>query len=256
MAGQTHSADARILNQRTLEKDHKRLAALLRPGVSVLDIGCGTGAITAGIARVAARVVGVDRDAALIAEARASHTAENLTFIVGDLLEFEIEERFDIVNAARVLQWIGDPRAAVLRMAKLAKPRGMVIALDYNHLEHRLDPQPPQEFVRFYHAFLCWRGWHGWDNRMGHNLPALFGAAGLRWVTSTVEDEVTETSLWPHVLESLGPQMVTEGAISEGERREAMEAMREYCATALHTQTLALRAVVGYRTGSRPRVKL
>ena len=67
---------------------------------------------------------------------------------------------------------------------------------------------------------------------------------------------MTETSLWPHVLESIGPQMVTEGAISEGERTEAMEAMREYCATELHTQTLALRAVVGYRTGSRPRVKL
>jgi len=247
MAGQTHTADARVLNQRTLEKDHKRLAALLRPGVSVVDIGCGTGAITAGIARVAARVVGVDRDAGLIAQARASHTAANLSFMEGDVLALDLEERFDIVNAARVLQWIADPGTAVRRMAELAKPGGIVIALDYNHAENRLEPAPPPEFDVFYQAFLDWRAGHGWDNCMGDHLLGLFAAAGLEGVSSTVEDEVTETSLWPHVLESLGPQMVMEGALSEVERMEALEGMREYCATALRVQTLTLRAVTGLR---------
>jgi SAM-dependent methyltransferase len=247
MSGQSHTSDARVLSRRTLEKDHRRLAALLRPGVSVLDIGCGTGAITAGIASVCGRVIGIDRDAAMIEQARASYTASNLSFSVGDILGFAVDERFDIVNAARVLQWIGDPGGAVRRMAECAKPGGTVVALDYNHEENRLDPAPPGEFDRFYQAFLDWRASHGWDNRMGDRLPALFAAAGLGEISSTIEDEVTATSLWPHVLETLGPQMVAEGAMSEAGRARAMQALRDYCGTILRAQTLVLRAVAGIR---------
>jgi len=244
MSGQTHTADTRVLNQRTLEKDHRRLAALLRPGVSVLDIGCGTGAITAGIARVAGRGVGIDRDSNLIAQARALHPAGNLSFVADDVFRFETDERFDIVNAARLLQWIDEPGAAVRRMAQLTTAGGMVVALDYNHAENRLEPQP-REFARFYQAFLDWRAAHGWDNRMGDYLPQLFEAAGLKDISSTVEDEVTATSLWPHVLETLGPQMVAEGALREDER---LAALASFGLTDLRTQTLVLRAVTGIRS--------
>ena len=51
MSIQTHRSDPQVLNRRTLEIDHRVLAGVLRPGMSVLDVGCGTGAITAGIAR-------------------------------------------------------------------------------------------------------------------------------------------------------------------------------------------------------------
>ncbi|MFN0104567.1 MAG: class I SAM-dependent methyltransferase [Bryobacteraceae bacterium] len=245
MPGQTHTADARVLNQRTLEKDHKRLAALLQPGVSVLDIGCGTGAISAGIARACGegRVVGMDRDVALLDQARRMHPAANLSFVHGDVLTLAVEETFDIVNAARVLQWVSDPGGAVLRMAAAAKPGGLVIALDYNHADNRMEPPPPCAFQRFYEAFLHWRATRGWDNRMGDHLPALFAAAELREISSTIEDEVSANSLWPNVLETLGPQMVAEGAMSEPERAGAMEALYDYCGE----QTLVLRAVAGTR---------
>ena len=49
MSLQPHTSDARILDRRTLERDHRRLAELLKPGMAVLDVGCGTGAITAGL---------------------------------------------------------------------------------------------------------------------------------------------------------------------------------------------------------------
>ncbi len=53
----------RILNTRTLHNAHPRLAERLIPGLRVLDIGCGTGTITRGIAEAVAphgEVVGVD----------------------------------------------------------------------------------------------------------------------------------------------------------------------------------------------------
>jgi len=191
--------------------------------------------------------MGVDRDATLIEQARALHVAENLTFAVADVLADEIEERFDIVNAARVLQWIDDRETAIRRMAGLTKPGGLVVVLDYIHEENRLFPAPPPEFERFYRAFLDWRAGHGWDNRMGDSLPALLAISGLTEITSTIEDELTETSIWPHVLETLGPRMVAEGALTQMELLSATESLRRYCETAIRSQTLVLRAVTGVR---------
>jgi ubiquinone/menaquinone biosynthesis C-methylase UbiE len=52
-----------ILDQRTLEAAYRPLAALITPGMAVLDVGCGTGAITVGMAARAGgtgTVIGID----------------------------------------------------------------------------------------------------------------------------------------------------------------------------------------------------
>src|SRR5437868_1658805 len=77
------------LNPRNLREDNRYLAELLVPGMSVLDIGCGTGTITRGIAEAVApseHVVGFDINEALLAEARRMHSdIPNLSFVAGDL---------------------------------------------------------------------------------------------------------------------------------------------------------------------------
>ena len=67
---------AAILDARSLASAHRRLAALLAPGLTVLDAGCGTGAITRGIAEAVGRherAVGVDVNTGMIEKARAAH---------------------------------------------------------------------------------------------------------------------------------------------------------------------------------------
>src|SRR4051794_30712082 len=112
MSAQTHRSDPAVLNRRTLERDHAVLAGLLRPGMAVLDVGCGTGAITAGIARAVepgGRVVGVDRDAALLDVARREHASlHNLSWENLDAVELSYDACFDIATAARALQWMAD----------------------------------------------------------------------------------------------------------------------------------------------------
>ena len=56
-----HPGTDKLLDERSLAADNAALAALLCPGLTVLDVGCGTGAITRGIANARSRA---DRSAA------------------------------------------------------------------------------------------------------------------------------------------------------------------------------------------------
>src|SRR2546425_10056022 len=104
-----------ILDARSLATAHRRLAALLSPGLAVLDVGCGTGAITRGIAEAVGRdgrAVGVDVNAAMIEKARAAPGGvPGLSFEVADAGALPFDTAFDIVTAARVLQWLAGPPA-------------------------------------------------------------------------------------------------------------------------------------------------
>lgn len=254
MAGQTHQSDPRILNKRTLERNHRRLVGLLRPGISVLDVGCGTGAITAGIARAvgpSGRVVGIDRDESLLQLAREQHHGvKNLSFEPCDVLSLSYENIFDIVTSARALQWVIDPAAAVVRMQRATRPGGYIVVLDYNHDNNSWEPDPPASFRRFYRSFLEWRKANGWNNRMADSLSDLFRAAGIKDIEIHPEDEIAtsadpDSSLWTHVIESLGPKIVAEGFLSEPQRLAAERDFRDWIVGALQKQTLQMRTVVG-----------
>lgn len=251
---------AAILDARSLPTAHRRLAALLRPGLAVLDVGCGTGAITRGIAeRVApgGRAVGVDVNAPFIEAARRAHgRVPGLTFEVADAYRLPFDGAFDIVTAARVLQWLAAPLAALRGMARAAKPGGMVLVLDFNHEKVDWTPEPPASMRRFYAAFLAWRVAAGMDNALANRLAALFRDAGLREVMVTPQHDATRrgepdfdsrAGIWAEVAATRGRQMVEDGAITEAERAAAeaeyREWVRERCAT--HTQYLL--AVEGVR---------
>lgn len=236
MHAQSHRSDPRILGRRTLRRDHRCLAELLQPGFSVLDVGCGTGAITAGIAKAVGPqgdVVGIDRDEALLELARTEHgTLPNLQFECGDATALRFHSQFDIVTAARTLQWIAEPALAILQMKQATKSVGMLVVLDYNHVSNEWEPDPPGEFKRFYSAFLAWRRTHGWDNEMADHLPDLFRSAGLVDVKSRVQDEFVErggpdfaerAALWSEVIENVRGQLATGGFCTDFQLEEARE---------------------------------
>ncbi|MBL8174500.1 MAG: methyltransferase domain-containing protein [Bryobacterales bacterium] len=255
---QTHQSDPRILNRRTVERDHRGLVEHLRPGMQVLDAGCGTGSITAGIARLIGpegTATGVDRDASLLEIAQREHGAvPGLRFAQQDLLQLPYVSQFDLVTAARVVQWIAEPPAALGGMRKAAKAGGVVVVLDYNHVENRWFPEPPEAFGRFYAAFLEWRAANGWRNRMATELPELFREAGIEVLRIENSDEVAvrgeagfagAVGMWAEVAESLGPKIVEAGYLTEERRQEAVEAYRGWAAEGLERQALCLRTVSG-----------
>jgi SAM-dependent methyltransferase len=224
--------------------------------MAVLDVGCGTGAITAGIVKAVGPggcVIGIDRDPGLLDAARGDHEhVPNLRFVRGDATSLPFRARFDIVAAARTLQWISEPLRAVIAMKEAARPGGRIVVLDYNHNANSLRPAPPAAFRHFYQAFLGWRRAHGWDNDMADHLPELLRAAGLTGVTSHVQDDVTDrqdpefagkTAIWSHVIDNVGAQIVAAGFLTEGEYRDASRVYTQWRQTDLVEQRLSMRGV-------------
>ena len=198
-------------------------------------------------------MVGIDRVEVLIQLARAEYTMlPNLRFECGDATKLTFRAQFDIVTAARTLQWIAEPALAVSKMKQAAKSSGVLVVLDYNHSNHEWRPDPPAKFKLFYKAFLAWRHTNRWDNEMADHVPDLFQAAGLVDIKSRVQDEAVErgepefakrAGLWSEVIESLGTQLVTAGSCTEFQLAEARESYLAWVKTELVRQTLVMRAI-------------
>jgi SAM-dependent methyltransferase len=249
-----------ILDTRSLAMDHRRLAELLVPGLAVLDVGCGTGAITRGIAEAVGpggQVVGIDVNAGFIDEARRRHAGvRHLSFDVADVRALRRSATFDVVNASRVLQWLAQPQTALDAMVAATRPGGRVVVLDYNHEKIVWGPTPPASMLRFYDAFRSWRAEAGMDNAIADHLAARFADAGLESIVVSAEHETTRrgepdfairAGIWTDVAATRGHQMVADGAIDEVTRARAETEYRRWIAGSAQSQTMYLLAVDGRR---------
>ncbi len=106
----------------------KGLVELLapKPEERILDLGCGTGALTAEIAACGAEVFGIDRSADMIAEARKKFPA--LRFEVIDARELSFAGEFDAVFSNAVLHWIREPERIMTGVEKALRPGGRFVA--------------------------------------------------------------------------------------------------------------------------------
>ncbi len=98
----------------------------VQPGERVLDLGCGTGHLTARIAAAGAEVVGIDSSAAMVEQARRSYP--DLRFEVADARDFSFAEPFDAVFSNAVLHWITEPERVVACVRRALRPSGRFVA--------------------------------------------------------------------------------------------------------------------------------
>jgi len=108
----------------------------LSPGQRWLDVGCGTGALSECILRLAAarEVVGIDPSAAFVAYVREHVTNTGVRFEVGDAQELPYEEgAFDAVVSGLVLNFVPEPHKGVAEMARVARSGGTVAAYVWDY---------------------------------------------------------------------------------------------------------------------------
>jgi SAM-dependent methyltransferase len=107
-------------------------AAAAKPGEKVLDVGCGTGATTAELARAVGpegHVLGVDISEPLIGAAR-EHRLGNATFALGDAATHPFEAAsVDLVFSRFGVMFFGDPAAAFKNLRRALKPLGRIVFL-------------------------------------------------------------------------------------------------------------------------------
>ena len=97
-----------------------------QPGEQIIDLGCGTGQLTEKIAATGAKVVGLDSDRAMIAQAQSNYP--NIQFQVADATHFELEKPADAIFSNAVLHWVTDAATAASQIAKSLKPGGRFVA--------------------------------------------------------------------------------------------------------------------------------
>ncbi len=95
-------------------------------GERIMDLGCGTGHLTAKIAETGAHVVGVDRSPEMIRQAREKYPA--LRFEVMDAREISLDETLDAVFSNATLHWIKEPERVISGIKKLLRPGGRFVA--------------------------------------------------------------------------------------------------------------------------------
>lgn len=103
------------------------LLELLRPqaGERILDLGCGTGHLTAKLAESGAIVTGLDSSVSMIAQARQNFPS--LKFVLADARNFQFDEPFDAVFSNAALHWIHDAVAVMRCVAAVLRPGGRFV---------------------------------------------------------------------------------------------------------------------------------
>lgn len=121
----------------------------LRPGLTVLDVGCGPGTITADLAALVApgRVTAVETTEEILSQAAgvaAERGLDNVGFTVADVhaLDFP-DDSFDVVHAHQVLQHVGDPVQALREMRRVCRPGGVVAVRDSDYAAMAWYPEVP-----------------------------------------------------------------------------------------------------------------
>jgi len=247
-----------ILDRRSLADSHRQLASLVLPGMRVLDVGCGTAAITVDVADIVGTrgmAVGTDINQALLVQAKErQYSKPQLHIVRADIFAMPFGQAFDIVTAARVLQWLANPAEALSALSRAVRRGGILLVLDYDHEQIAWTPSPPPSMQRFYAAFLSWRAGAGFDNAVAGKLPAMFDRVGAVDVTLTPQPEctrrddgdfVTRAGIWADVAATRGHQMVRDGILSEAERSAAEREYRAWVATDAESMTLHLAAAHG-----------
>jgi len=97
-----------------------------RAGERIMDLGCGTGHLTAQIAESGAQVTGVDRSAEMVAAARLAYP--NLKFEVSDARNLAYREEFDAVFSNATLHWIHEPEQVLQGVWRALRSGGRFVA--------------------------------------------------------------------------------------------------------------------------------
>lgn len=227
-----HESVLRSHTWRTAENSAAYLLPHLQPGMSLLDVGCGPGTITADLALLVApgAVVGIDASSDVVAQAArdaAGSGVSNLRFEVADLFALEYADAsFDVVHLHQVLQHLSDPVEALVALRRVLAVDGVLAARDSDYSAFTWAPADPL-LDRWMELYLAVTDRNGHDARIGPKLMGLALSAGFAsvevssstWTYADPESRAWWGGLWADRVRfsRLGEQAVAYGLSTTSE---------------------------------------
>ncbi len=216
--------------------------ASVRDGQRVLDVGCGTGALTGElVARLGpAAVAAIDPSESFVAATQTRYPGVDVRRASAERLPFP-NEAFDAALAQLVVHFMHDPVAGLAEMGRVTRPDGVVAACVWDHGGHAgplrlfwdaartLDPAVDDESTLP-------------GTREGH-LAELFEAAALREIEATALsvslEHPTFDAWWEPFTRGAGPAGAYLASLEADRRTE----LREVCRQQVRTEPFVIEAV-------------
>jgi len=184
-----HSSVVESYRLRTAESSAAYLLPHLRAGMSLLDLGCGPGSITADLAEAVApgEVTAVDSSSQVLEQAAARFVERGVTVrtLAADAAVTGLPDScVDVVHAHQVLQHVGDPVAVLREMRRVCRPGGIVAARDADYSGFIWYPDSPAvtAWLDLYHRV---QRANGGEPDAGRRLRSWAREAGFADVTAT-----------------------------------------------------------------------
>ena len=173
-----------LLNRRSVESHAFHLLPHLKPGMRVLDFGCGPGTLSVGLAKAVepGEMHAIDMEASQIELARAAAQAgghDNAAFHVGNALELPFEDDyFDVAHCHTVLMHVPDTQSLLAEVKRVLKPGGVIASRELIGSSCFLEPNR-EEFDAAWSIFLRLLAANSGHPEMGKELKRAFLDAGF-----------------------------------------------------------------------------
>jgi len=205
-----------------------------RAGQTIVDVGCGPGLTTLELAeRVGpqGRVVAIDGSMRFVEiSQRKTQDLDHVEVVRADVRALDLPAASaDAAFLRWVLCFLDDPQTALKGIARVLKPGGRLVVMDYYNYEAFVD-QPGSESFRqvfraVYESFSC-----GLD--IGGQVPQMMAACGLDVVETMEIGGVASPGdrIWSWVADFQRiylPQLVRKGLLAEETRRAHLAEWRE-----------------------------
>jgi len=232
----------KALAERDLQVEGAFFLPHLKPGMSLLDCGCGPGALTVQLAAIVAPglVVGLDRhgDQHDIGRKQAADAGlANVSFREGSIYELPFDDdTFDAVFAHAVLYHLGDPGAALREMHRVLKPGGVVGIRD-SDLGGDVRAPTNEMLERGFDLIQRVLRYNGGQSEFGREHRRMLRVAGFERITASASydhfgvQERTQgfSDYWCYFLDELHRDLVlSEGWSTEDEIAAHLDAFRAW----------------------------
>lgn len=202
-------AAAAFMARRRLEPNGAFFVAHLKPGIAVLDCGCGPGTITRDIAaRIApGKVTGLDFNAAQVEIATREAAAlgiANAEFRQGSVYELPFTAAsFDAVFSHALIEHLREPDRAMAEFMRVLKPGGVLGVCTPDWGGFLLAP-PSEKLLLAFEAYKKLQNRNGGDVYCGHKLGLYLERAGFAniWMQARYENYSPLTTIGDFLAEN------------------------------------------------------